>query len=220
MVRTILATACLFGLVAAPAAAGLLNFSGDICGGPCAVDQQFIPIGDDYGDVPGQLDISYAIVVNGTVVVPNLFYWKTGYGGLDGVAYGDIGSAEIFFKPERGFAVTLTSFQLGAFEGDRSSRFTVSDGLGNVLFNSGTDPITIRGSTPLTFAGSWTSSEGIRISFGPDSFNVGIDNIMFEVAAVPEPSPPILVATAVAGLWCFRRRPASRQGAALPIARA
>lgn len=222
MLRTLFATACLFGLCAAPAAAGVLTFSGDICGGPCAVDQSFIPISNDYGDIAGQLDVSYFTLVNGAVAVSNLFYWKNNYGGLDGVAYGDIGSAEILFKPASGYAVTVTGFQLGAYLGDYLSRFTVFDGLGNVLYTSGVDPITIVGSAPSTFTGNWTSSDGIRISFGPDSFNVGIDNVTFEVTAlpVPEPSQLILVATAMAGLWCFRRRPAPPEGAARPMARA
>lgn len=206
MIRNVFATAALFGLVASTAPAVVLDFSGEICVGPCAVDTSFVFIDNTYGDIPGQLDVIYAVNI-----VPNLLYWTNDYSGLLDVAYGDIGSAEIFFKPAPGFSVTLSSFQLGAFQGDRESQVTVSDGLGNVLLSTGL--ITVLGSTPSTFADTWTSSAGIEISFGPDAFNVGIDNITFEVfatnpAAVPLPASLILLATAMAGLGVFRRRAA------------
>lgn len=204
MVRNVVAAAVLFGLVATTAPAVVLDFSGDICGGPCAVDTSFVFIDNTYGDIPGQLDVVYAVNI-----IPNLLYWTNDYSGLRDVAYGDIGSAEIFLAPAPGFSVTLHSFQLGAFLENRTSQVTVSDGLGNVLLSTGL--ITVPGATPLTFADTWTSSAGIEISFGPDAFNVGIDNITFDVVptgtvAVPLPGSLILLATALAGLGVLRRR--------------
>jgi len=210
MVRNTLVSAWLIGLIASSAPAAVLDFSGDICGGPCDEDAFAEFFDDSYGDIPGQLDVTYAI---GNI--PNLLYWTNGYGGLLDVAYGDIGSAEIFLLPAPGFSVTLRSFQLGAFEADRKSQVTVSDGLGTVLLSTGEIPILF--STPSTFADIWTSSAGIEISFGPDAFFVGIDNITFDVfpttpAIVPVPASLILMATAMAGLGGLRRL-ALRQGA-------
>jgi PEP-CTERM motif len=128
-----------------------------------------------------------------TAVTPlgGMFYWGSQYSGLTGVGYGLAGGMpSIFLQPLSSGTVTLNSFQLGAWpDFTRNSQFSIFDGLGNVLFSSG--PITVQGSTPSLFTGSWSSTTGIGISFGPDGYNVGIDNIDYSfasAAAVPEPA--------------------------------
>ena len=60
-----------------------------------------------------------------------------------------------------------------------------------------TGAITILGATPTSFSINATSSAGFSIAFGPEGYNVGIDNIAFTTAAVPEPTT---VALLLAGL--------------------
>ncbi|MGY6632627.1 MAG: hypothetical protein ACXIU8_02670 [Alkalilacustris sp.] len=53
---------------------------------------------------------------------------------------------------------------------------------GTALFESPT--LTIAGTSPSTFVRPWTSSSGLRIQWGPDAFNAGIDTITFSVQQV------------------------------------
>lgn len=172
----------LIGVVlAAPVSAATLDFSGDICGGSCSNNAL---IDSDYGSVSGQLTVSYDFNVNNPSSPSALRWYGPDYSGLTGVAYGaNGGRAEILFTPAAGFEVTITGFQLGAWPNtDRTSQVSVLDLDGTALFASPT--LTIAGTTPSTFVGPWTSSSGLRIQWGPDAFNVGIDNITFSVQQV------------------------------------
>lgn len=196
-----------------------LNFTeNDICqnsmgatiSGPCssvAPDSNIIK--QSYGDIAGQVDVQYRNSLSATrgAEGANMSWWEDNYSTLTSVAYGTIGNtAEIFLKPAVGYYVTLTGFQLGGYSNaDQASQFTIVDGLGNVLASSGL--FLISGAVPFTSLGSFTSTNGIGIQFGPEAFNVGIDNIKFSVNAVPGPIAgaglPVLLA---AGAWYVGRR--------------
>jgi hypothetical protein len=66
---------------------------------------------------------------------------------------------------------------------------------GSPLVSTGS--MLILGAAPTIFSISATSSAGFSIAFGPDGYNVGIDNIDFTTSAVPEPAS---VALLLAGL--------------------
>ena len=189
------------------ASAAVIDFDpGASCVVVCGNGSQILT---DLGSIPGQLTVT----IQDSNESP-LLWWGQDYSDLSGVAYASSSStADIFFAPAPGFSVTVSSFQLGAWPNtNRSTQTSVLDGLGNVLFESGR--ITVLGMTASTFSGPWTSADGVRILFGPDSFNVGIDNIMFDVTriepvdptVIPLPAPVALLGSALLGLAAFRRR--------------
>jgi len=199
-----------FGTVAQ---ATVLDFNGSICGGACS---NGLTIDQTYGDIAGQLDVAYAHrVASGNSASDEAFlkWWDTGYSNLTNVAWGGIdgsGVSEIKLIPAAGFKVTLNSFDLGAFGGDRGSQETVYDASYASLQSSGAT--TINGVTASTFAIGLTNASGLIIQWGPESTNVGIDNINFTVEAipsngVPEPSTLLLIATGFGILgYGWRRR--------------
>jgi hypothetical protein len=121
-----------------------------------------------------------------------MFYWSTGYSDLTDISYANSSpdTAEITLNPDPGFQVTLESFDLGAWDNiDRSSQVTIYNlDYSEVLFSSGI--ITIDSTLANSFTPNLTRNDGIKIQFGPDAWNVGIDNIIFNVSSsnvVPEP---------------------------------
>lgn len=200
-------------LVGTSAKAAMLNFPTNICVNPalCA-DGSFIS--DTYGDVPGALEVSFRNL-QGEPGINELRYWGSGYGDLQGVAWtrrsDAVSQAEIFLKPLNGRVVTLSAFDLGAFNGTaRQSQFTILDGDFNVLFTSGLLTIPAQLHSHFEFNGL-TTTNGIRIQWGPSAFNVAIDNIDFTAsfAGQPVPVPPaiILLVGGAALLLSRRRRP-------------
>lgn len=171
-------------LAAAPtiATADVLTFDGGACSGGCS---NYASILQSYGDIAGQLDVEYKrSQPNGG----SLSWWNV-YSDLNGVAWGDPGGvSEVFLRPLAGFQVTLLGFDLGSYGGDnRSSQVTLLGGNGDVL---GAFPNLIIGATHQSFASNLTRSDGIRIQWGPDAYDVGIDNIAFEVTAIPTGGVP------------------------------
>lgn len=193
MKKSLLALVSLAALMAAsPSGATVLTFDGNICndvGGACGdgalLDQA-------YGDAVG-VDVQTRYDSTGAADGPNaLRFWGPSYSDLTNVAWGtpSANGASIFLAAVGGSSITLNSFSLGAWPNtDRGTSYSIFDGLGNTLFSSG--PLTIDGTISSLFNVGLTSSTGLGIKFGPDSFNVGIDNIDFSVAgigAVPEPA--------------------------------
>jgi hypothetical protein len=79
--------------------------------------------------------------------------------------------------------VVLNGFDLGAWpQLDHGSQWTILDGNNVVLMQPG--PITILGSQRTTVNVNLVSNSGFKIQFGPDAFNVGIDNISFDSTTV------------------------------------
>jgi hypothetical protein len=188
------ALAASLGLGVGGAGAVTLTFSGNICSGGTACGNNEV-IDDSYGDIAGQLNVVYDrnITVGGE---NRLRYYGPNYSDLTGVAYGGEGNttgpAEIFLMPLSGYQVTLTGFDLGAWpKTTRNTQVTILSGSGQVL--SPSTPMAVDGQVHTSLSYNFTSSNGIRIQWGPDNYDVGIDNIEFAVSpftpgAVPEPA--------------------------------
>jgi hypothetical protein len=203
----------LFSMVAVSAHCAVLSFDGDICEGPTGACEDAFGVLQSYGDQPGVLDVVY----DRDILVPGLaplVFWSSQYSGLSNVAFGTglglRGTAEIFLRPSTGYAVTLHGFSLGAWRNaNRASQYSVLGGDGTPLFQSG--PITVLGSMPTQAAFDLTRSDGIRIQWGPDGYNVAIDNIEFSllrVGPIPEPSTWALLVLGLAAVACRSRRSA------------
>ena len=186
----------------------ILTFDGNICngGGPCGNN---LPIDQSYGDIAGELDVIWdAGLASGGQT--EFSFFGDDYSNLTNIGYGLNGqTAEIFLDPLPGWEVTLVGFDLGAWpQVSRISQVTVLTGGGSTLFTTGPNFVVL-GVTGSAFNLGLTSGDGIRIQFGPDAFNVGIDNIEFttaQVSAVPVPAAVWLFGTALVGLLGFRRR--------------
>jgi hypothetical protein len=170
---------------AGPARASTLDFNGDICGGACG---NGYAIDSNYGST-ATVSVSY----NDGNGNPYLYFWGPQYSNLTNVAYGYDASvtAEIFLTPHAGYSVTLSSLDLGAWPNtDRTSQLTVVNGSNSVLYSSGA--ITISGTTASHFLLNLTSSNGIGIEFGPNAYDVGIDNVVFSANLTATPLPAAL----------------------------
>ncbi|MYM27325.1 PEP-CTERM sorting domain-containing protein [Duganella sp. CY15W] len=59
---------------------------------------------------------------------------------------------------------------------------------------------------PSSFNGSWTGASGIRIEWEDNAYNVGIDNITYSMAPVPEPETYAMLIAGLAALGVVARR--------------
>lgn len=187
-----------------------LDFSGNICG--VAGDEacfNYSQIGQNYGDVAGVLDVAYRSIKtsDNTTYEEFLKYWSTGYSGLTGVAWGgaDVYSyrSEISFIAGAGRVVTLEGFDFGDYT-DRNggSSVRIYDGNDNLLWDGGSfDP----GVTATHFAPD-VSGAKLVLRWGPDGYDVGIDNIQVNVSAVPEPQTWAMLAGGLLALATIARR--------------
>jgi hypothetical protein len=200
-----LATGVLLAATAASNAA-VLDFSGDVCASAPNGVGAFVGCGNGsyinqaYGDA-ADVGFSFQSTAGSTA---SMQFWFDSYSGLQRVAYGSV--PVITITALGGGLVSLENFQLGAWPTtNRASQVTVTElGTGNVLLSSG--PITVLGSTPSTFDINKTSANGFQITFGPDGFNVGIDNIVYSTSPIPEPGTWALMALGLAGLGAVARR--------------
>jgi hypothetical protein len=198
------------------AGAAVLDFNGNICGpsgvAPCTTGAQF---GQSYGDIPGQLDVSYAGLSgpgNSPVTEAFLRFWDVQYSDLTNIAWSGAHTndvAQIVLQGLAGAQVRLNGFDLGAFPNvSRLSQVSIFDGDYNLLASTG--PITVDGTVHSHFDFALTRPT-IIIQWGPDSFDVGIDNINFTLPAVdgvtvPEPGTLALLGMGLAGFIRLRRR--------------
>lgn len=192
-----------FGLLAAAPATAVtttLDFSGNICGvagnQPCG---NYSQIGQNYGDGTG-VNVSYRSFNSGdgTTFEPYLKYWNTGYGDLVNVVWGGANSsqygAEITFSALAGYELRILGFDAGCYLNRTSCQnfpFSIN-ALGGAQVASGS--ATPAANSHDTFAFNMAySSNGYVLSWGPDAYDGGLDNIAFEVrqitmGVVPEPS--------------------------------
>lgn len=136
-----------------------------------------------YGDIPNALSTEFSCEDGSRAR-----YWKDDYSNLDGVAYGcSSSSTEIVFKPEPGYSLKLLGLDFGAYSSDRDSKLRISEG-STVLLEE--DPMQALISQRKSYDFDSISIAGgseLAISWGPDSYNVGIDNIRFQLIGVPAP---------------------------------
>jgi PEP-CTERM motif len=179
------------------------------CGNGSAISQS-------YGDVAGSVDVSYSAP---RVTNPqSLLWWAGSYNNLYGVAWApgnDSNSrARIEIKAVNpGDSINLASFTLGAYPnttlnttvnifaiGGTIPLFAFSGNVGN----SGTN-------TPTIFSPNLTVNGGLWIEWADSAYNVGIDNIQYNVVpavggAVPEPSTWAMLLTGFGFIGAAARR--------------
>lgn len=208
-IHQLLAASVLIGASVAAGSAGAvtLDFDGDACsGGPCGDGSG---IDQSYGDGVG-VDVIYDADGDGPETA-GFSFWSA-YGALTGVAYAFDGAmAEIFLKPVGGSTITLLGFDLSSWGDEISTQYKILDGLGNLLAESG--DIMVGSASPLNVTGSFASSDGIRLQLGPDIYNVGIDNIVFDVEGgtlmetpLPAAGTGLPLALGLAAFWAYRRK--------------
>lgn len=189
---------------------------------PVTLDFSFNPaltpgmaIPQSYGDIAGQLDMTYSSVSSPGSQVPcfdpGVYFWDADYSNLRDVAYGcDGGTAQVKLAPAPGYVVSLIGFDLGAWpQVDRPSQVAIYSGNISTLIFSDPAPLTIGGSTAKQYAFSgplFTSPDGYVIQFGPDGYNVGIDNLRFAVTPVPGPLPLVGVAASLGFSRAMKKR--------------
>jgi len=212
------AAAALAGaLAASPAAAveTVLDFNGDICGpNPCGSGSI---IEQSYGDGTG-VDVSYASFFHpsGDPNQPYLRYWTTGYGDLEGVVWGGNNPANFFsritFTALAGYEISLRSFDIATFVGSSPQSPVLIESLGGTDILAG-DVDTLFPIHNHVTVNSAYFTDGIVLNWGPDGFNVGLDNITFDVRAisgttVPEPATwaMMILGLGAAGSLIRRRR--------------
>ena len=204
--------------ISSAAQASTLTFDGNICttAGACTDSGH---IAQNYGDT-ANVDVQYNRDVTNLALITGaagseLEFWDTQYSDLLNVAYGgtsdSAGTPEIFLKALNGSTVTLNGFDLGAFNGSRSSKFTIVDGLGKTLASSGQITVGLgEFNVHNHYAFNLSSNTGIGIKWGPNGYNVGIDNVEFNsgrlAGAVPEPATWGLVIMGFGGIGAVLRR--------------
>jgi hypothetical protein len=222
---TMTAAAFVLAAAAAPAAAETttLTFSGNICGttGNQACGN-YSPIGQSYGDSAGA-DVQYRSIdtSTGATFEPFLKFW-TQYGDLPGIVWGGGGqsgyASEIVIAAAAGYEVSLIGFDFATYL-SRSATVPFSiTSLGGTSIFSGTEPTLTPAHNSLAINSAYFT-DGIRLQWGPDGYDVGLDNIAFDVratavaAAVPEPASWAMMISGfglVGGALRRRRQPVLR----------
>lgn len=199
--------------VPAQAAVTVLSFNDATCAGGFAC-RSTTSIDETYGDGAG-VDVGYRVIYagSGTTYRTSLLYWEGGYGDLDGVAYSGTSAPtriEITLKALAGYELSLSSFDLATFSRISPTTPVMIETLSGLNLFSGPVSTNPGGHNHLTFDTAYFT-DGIRLSFGPDSFNVGIDNIAFDVrplatGAVPEPATWAMLILGFFGTGALARR--------------
>lgn len=199
--------------VPAQAATTVLSFNNAKCT-PEPTCRSSLTVDQSYGDGAG-VDVSYRVFnpLTGETYRNGVTYWEKGYGDLDGVIYSGTSNpfrVEITFKALAGYELSLSSFDLATYQRVTASTPVSIESLsGGNLFSGqqGTNP---GGHNHVTVDTAYVT-DGIRLMFGPDSFNVGIDNIAFDVrsvatGAVPEPATWAMLILGFFGSGALLRR--------------
>ena len=170
----------------------VLDFSGNICASVGATCSGGAAISDTYGDHQG-VDVSYrSVSPSGETFNASLNYWASGFGDLEGVVWGGNSSttSEITLTAAPGYEIALLSFDLGTYLGRFASSPVDITSLGGTSILSGslaTNP----GTHNHVDVASAFFTDGIRLRWGPNGYDVGMDNIAFEVRALPGAVPEL-----------------------------
>jgi hypothetical protein len=205
---------------AASAAVIMLDFARAGCNGDNCSYGTILP---SYGDDRG-VDVSYrtANASDGTTYGNSLRVWGDGYGDLSDVVFGGTNAtqhgAEITFTALAGYELRLISFDFAAYQRIASSTPIAIATLGGTSVLAGRYGIGATGHEHLDVNSDWVT-DGIRLAWGPDAFNVGLDNIAFEVrplaSAVPEPATWAMMILGVGGIGAAARRRRSAMNLAM-----
>ncbi|MFG6415266.1 PEP-CTERM sorting domain-containing protein [Roseateles sp. DC23W] len=207
--------AALTALIASPAFAATITFPTVSCSSSASGVGTLVTcangsfVNQAHGDVAGQLDVSYLDVdsTNGD----SLRWWGTGYNTLPSALWASGSDANSFARitltPASGMAITLDTLDLGAYATNtRTTNLRVFSLGSAVMFSHAGDVGTSGG--PSTFFPSISSTTGVVIEWENSAYNVGINNISYTLAPVPEPRSYALLlgGLAAVGLLARRRR--------------
>jgi hypothetical protein len=141
--------------------------------------------------------------------------WTTGYGDLTNIYFNDADGdtdLEITFVADAFFEVGLFGFDVASFlaGGQTVQGLHVRDGLGNILWSTGSTAISGTTHNDFDFAGGLFAPTLIinvdLTGLGGVSDDIGIDNVHFVQRSIPEPSATGIFAVAVVAGWMRRRR--------------
>jgi hypothetical protein len=213
-------------LVGQAAGATVLTFDGSGLGPYAAVPEAYGDRVTSMNDVGNGFEYALGegftpnVVVDYLTAVPPFTVFPSGYGDLVNVIMinNSEGFGEVVLTPDPGFSVTLHSFDVAVYAGGPTptdNRVRVLSAAGDVLFDSG-DFLLALNSHQTFPTGPITSTTALRIintsNGGTAGFNaLGLDNVSFSQAAVPEPGTVALLACGALGFaWRGRGRSAGR----------
>ncbi|MFW2831328.1 PEPxxWA-CTERM sorting domain-containing protein [Sphingomonas sp. ID0503] len=192
----------LFGLAAAlalgvTASAGAVTTVIDINSGSCddGTCSDYEALSQSLGD-SAIVDVSHrSLTLGGAVYEQSLKYWNVGYGDLTGIAWGGADQANYrgqwTFTPIAGYEISLISFEAGCYQNRASCQtvsYSVTDGAGAAVTN-GTQSTAYPGHATVALDTLY-SSNGLVLTWGPDSYDVGLDKLTFDVRAIDAPAVP------------------------------
>ena len=155
------------------------------------------------------MNVSYLDVLNPTT--SSLRFWDDGYNNLQNVVFsgGDDANShgQIVLTAAPGYQVTLVGFDVGAYPyATRNTTVTVSTSSSATTFDY-SGPVGA-GTLATAFSGFGAAGVGnqVRIDWANSAYNVGIDNVHFEVAAVPEPETYAMMMAGLAMIGVVARR--------------
>ncbi|MBT9455464.1 MAG: PEP-CTERM sorting domain-containing protein [Burkholderiaceae bacterium] len=212
----LLPAALLATTLSMPAMADTLTFPDGICSsavdgsGAMIACGNYSRINQAHGDVAGMLDVSYTSVNSNDPA--SLMFWGPGYNTLPSAVFADGGDgasfARITLTPAAGQMVSLQGFDLGAFPNSTlNTHVRVFAQGGNSFSYDGMVGSPGGNATHFVF-GNLHSGTGIVIEWENSAWNVGMNNIEYSLAPVPEPESYalMLAGLAVLGLMVKRRQ--------------
>ena len=170
-------------------------------------------IEDTFGD-NAQADLAYrAIDANAygdVATTGDLLFWGTGYGDLNGAAWGGPNPSHAEIRIEATNAsefVTLNSFEMGGWAADEDAQWRVFDLAWNLIGSgSGVAP-NVNGH--LDVMANVSAQGGLILQWGEDAWDVGVQNVSYSVgdlvAPVPLPAGGLLLVGGL-GLLALRKR--------------